>query len=140
MGLIQWDPDWETGIIEVDAQHRVLLNRLGQLATALAEGWHASETEKTMLYLGDYVETHFRAEEAIMERCGYPGLEQHRAVHDDLRRRVATLAEAYHRDPRSLPADVMDFLMGWLVDHLAGEDKLMATFLREQASESSRTV
>jgi hemerythrin len=56
MGLIQWNPDWDTGIEEVDCQHRVLLNRMGQLATAMAEGWHASETEKTLLYLGDYDE------------------------------------------------------------------------------------
>ena len=85
------------------------------------------------LHLGDYVNTHFNDEEAVMASAGYPDLPRHRLVHDDLRATVTGLTESYLRDGGSLPADLMGFLSSWLVEHLSGEDRLMATFVRSKS-------
>jgi hemerythrin-like metal-binding protein len=104
---------------------------LEQLILALAQGREVAETERALLLLGDYIEDHFKDEEALMDLAGYPGLTHHRAIHDGLRAQVKSLVETYHYDPRSIPSSVMEFLLSWLKEHLAGEDRLMADYLRQ---------
>ena len=131
MSVFDWDPAWHTGVVEVDRQHRQLLSQMERLASALVEGREAAETERTILLLGDYIETHFRTEEELMARTGYPGLDEHRAIHDGMRTSVLELAMAYQRNPVEVPGNVMDFLTRWLVDHITGHDLRMAVYLRQ---------
>jgi len=130
LSIFPWNPEWETGEPAIDEQHKQLLAQLGRLMVALAEGREALETERAMLLLGDYIDTHFRDEEALMEAKGYPGLTHHQLIHDEMRERVRVLMATYGHDPRSIPASVMDFLLTWLKEHLGGEDRLMAQHLR----------
>ena len=139
MSVFDWDPSWDTGVADVDHQHRELLRQMERMMTALVEGRQAAETERTILMLGDYIETHFRTEEDLMARSGYPGLAVHRAVHDGMRAQVIALAATYQRNPAEVPGDVMDFLTSWLVDHMTGEDLKMALHLRGQAEGRSRS-
>ena len=128
--VFAWDPAWETGDSKIDRQHLRLLQQLEQLILALAQGREVAETERALVLLGDYIEDHFKDEEALMDRAGYPGLIHHRAIHDGLRAQVKSLVETYHYDPRSIPSSVLEFLLSWLKDHLAGEDQQMADYLR----------
>ena len=141
MPIFPWNPDWDTGEASIDRQHQDMLTQLGRLMVALAEGREALETERAMLLLGEYIETHFRDEEALMARAQYPGLAHHRLVHDEMRERVQAMVATYGHDPRSIPASVMDFLLTWLKEHLGGEDRLMAQYLRlgppKQAGQAS---
>ena len=130
MPLLQWDPAWATGIEKIDHQHQELLDRINRMSDALIHGGLEAEIERTLLQLGDYVETHFRDEEALMEATGYPGLPQHRTIHNDLRATVTGLTESYFRNRQSLPTDLMGFLSSWLVEHLSAEDRLMAEHVR----------
>ena len=130
MPIFPWNPAWETGQPKIDQQHMQLLEQLGRLMVALADGKEAAETERAMLLLGDYIDDHFKDEEALMASSGYPGLAAHRIIHNALRDRVEALMETYGHDPTSLPASVMEFLLNWLKEHLAGEDRLMAEYLR----------
>ena len=130
MAIFPWNPAWETGDPGIDQQHRQLLDQLGRLMVALAEGKEAVETERALLLLGDYIDDHFKDEEALMARSGYPGLARHRHCHDDLRARVQGLLATYGHDPKAIPASIMEFLLTWLKEHLAGEDHLMAEHLR----------
>ena len=133
MPLLQWDASWSTGIEAIDRQHLELLERINRLSDALIGGGLTAEIERTLCHLGDYVEIHFNAEESIMEEAGYPELERHRIIHNDLRATVTSLAESYLGEHQALPENLMAFLSSWLVEHLAGEDRLMAKFVRGRA-------
>jgi len=132
MTLLRWDPTWATGIARIDHQHLELLERINRLSDALIHGGLGGEIERTLLHLGEYVGTHFRDEEALMAEVGYPDLPRHRSIHDDLRTTVEALPEIYLEDPAALPADLMKFLSSWLVEHLSGEDRLMAEYVRNR--------
>lgn len=134
MSVFDWDPAWDTGVPEIDLQHRELLRQMERMMAALVAGREAAETERTLLLLGDYIETHFRTEEVLMAESGYPGLATHRAVHDGMRERVMALVATYQRNPGEVPGDVMDFLTSWLVDHITGDDLQMAAHLRRTAT------
>lgn len=134
MPALEWKTAWETGHPEIDRQHRELIQQLERLLTALAEGWEADETVRALVYLGDYVEFHFAAEEAEMAKIDYPRLVDHKAIHDGLRAQVKKLIKDYRGDPHSIPASVAEFLVGWLKTHLSVEDQLMAAHLRAAAN------
>ncbi len=136
MTVFDWDPAWDTGVPEVDRQHRELLRQMERMMTALVEGRESAETERTLLLLGDYIETHFRTEEDLMARSGYPLLDEHRSVHNGMRDQVLALVAAYQRNPAEVPGGVMDFLTSWLVDHMTNEDLRMAVHLRGSAGQA----
>ena len=129
--MFQWDPAWETGNAAIDRQHKALLQQLERLMVALSEGREALEVERALLLLGDYIDYHFSAEEALMEEAGYPDLPDHRANHDEMRLQVQALVEAYHHSAQSIPVVVMEFLLGWLKGHFTNEDGRMAAYLRQ---------
>lgn len=129
MFKFSWNPAWEVGHREIDRQHRELFSRMVKLADAIEQGGEFAEMERTLLQLGDYVETHFAMEEGLMVAAGYSGLEPHRDAHDAMRERVRSLVQDYLEGRQALPMEVMDFLISWLVDHLGSEDRRMAAHL-----------
>ena len=129
MFSFSWNPAWDIGNPEIDRQHHELFLRMGNLAAAIEGGSPFAELERTLLHLGDYIESHFTMEEGLMAGSSYPGLDQHKAAHDALRRRVQALVDDYLGGRQELQMELMDFLVAWLVEHLGGEDRLLAAHL-----------
>jgi hemerythrin len=126
-----WNPAWDTGITAIDRQHQELLSRMGSLAEAISNGGERKEAERTLFHLSEYVETHFRSEEALMERYSYLELPKHQAIHNEMRVKVAALVESYLCDPSFVPMMVMDFLVEWLISHIGNEDRKLAEYIRK---------
>ena len=130
MSSFSWNPAWAMEVPAIDRQHRELVHRMELLATAIALGGEREELERTLLFLGDYIEVHFQTEEDLMDAYRYSGKLRHQASHDELRTRVKALVDTYLEGREALHMDVMDFLISWLVGHLAAEDRLLANHLR----------
>ena len=130
METFHWDERYETGIAEVDDQHRylvALINRLGeqlasaqQLAGAAALGAIFSE-------LAHYAERHFSDEEELMLRSGLaPGYrEEHHGLHRDFIAEVQRLYAAASGGAEG-GTRILHFLMHWLAYHILGTDQAMA--------------
>ena len=129
-----WNPAWETGVKEIDEQHHELFRRMGELALSLSSGREQTETGKVLIYLRQYVDFHFAAEESSMQKADYPGLVTHKSIHDSMREQVNALVEAYLADPQAVPNNLMEFLVTWLVTHIDKEDMAMASFLKRLPS------
>jgi hemerythrin-like metal-binding protein len=131
MSIFEWNPTWETGNAVIDSQHRQLFQQLSHLYTAIEEGKGGGETERALMLMGEYVETHFKDEERLMRQSGYRGITRHIEIHVVLRNHVNSMIEAYLKDNQPIPEAVLDFLGDWLKDHLDGEDRLLAAHLRQ---------
>lgn len=129
-----WNPAWDTGVPEIDEQHHELFRRMGVLAVSLFQEREEVETGKVLIFLRQYVEFHFDAEESIMEKGGYQGLDRHKAIHDAMRGQVQSLVDSYLAGGKDLPGSLMDYLVSWLLDHIDKEDRAMASFLKSQSS------
>lgn len=125
-----WNPAWETGISDIDQQHRELFRQVDDLLLAVHHDEHLEQIPRVLAFLTEYIETHFACEELQMERSAYPGLEVHRAVHDDMRQRASELLAGATEDPEVVTDAVIVFLIDWLVGHIDGEDRLMARHLQ----------
>jgi hemerythrin-like metal-binding protein len=129
VSLLVWNPQWDTGIEEIDLQHKALLAQVETLLEAIHSNDMDGRLPGLLAFLADYVEEHFRMEEAQMEASAYPGLAGHRAIHDDMRQQVGSLLARYELDSRAVTDEVLDFVTDWLIKHINGEDRRMARYL-----------
>jgi hemerythrin len=128
---MQWDPRLAVGVPIIDQQHQELIEALNRLLAAMAASKGAQEVRSLLDFLGDYVVTHFAAEEQLMARHRYPGAAEHREEH------AAFVAEfkALHADfVRAGPTTGLVIKLNgrvcqWLREHIAGSDKKLATFV-----------
>jgi hemerythrin len=107
MSMLDWNPDWETGIEKVDQQHRALFSQLETLMTAIHQDAAETRIPNLLAFLANYVEEHFRDEEIEMEATGYPGVAAHRAIHNGLREKVGVLLIQFQKEPGVLNDDAV---------------------------------
>ena len=127
--MLAWNDGYSVGVGRIDADHITLLALLNQLHINLAEEKSAQALEPVLAALAHYAETHFRLEEGLMERFGYPDAAGHRAVHDDFRDKVKTLL-AGSADPEEAARKLRALLNTWLFKHIVGEDGRLGSWLR----------
>jgi hemerythrin-like metal-binding protein len=123
MQRLEWSPLLETGVDEMDASHRALLQAIH--ATIDADD-HSLPTRIAELLgvLGD----DFAQEELLMDRLHYPADHEHRAAH---RRALAALRHALPV-ARSQPEDaraLLERLPRWFLSHLSALDLPLAVAL-----------
>jgi len=78
---IQWTDDLAIGIDEIDRQHRELYVVVAALHDAMRAN-QPHRAEKVVRFLDRYILEHFATEERLMAAKRYPGLQEHRALHD----------------------------------------------------------
>ena len=127
-----WKEHFVIGDPLIDGQHRAFFDEVAAVAGALDCG--GGREEVIGFYRAFYggLLVHFRDEEAMLARVGFPDLEEHRAEHQ------ALLASVSAVEGMLLTADELDQwrfivkrLSVALVEHLAGTDMRYKRFLRE---------
>ena len=131
---LRWDDGLSLGVAEIDAQHQALLGHCNELVEAVRQGRGGEAVARLVNRLRDYTVAHFAAEEAYMERVGYPHLDRHRAAHAALTRQVKDYQRRLYLQQVPDPAEVRAFLKDWLVAHILGEDLKIGAHARSSAS------
>ncbi len=128
--MFSWTPALAVGIEEIDAQHQELFRRAERLVSALRAG-DRSEVLPLLAYLREYVDLHFEAEERLMKRVGYPGMEGHVAAHRAFREDFVAMVDDFQRSgPTALVAlTIHNWLSDWLRKHIGGVDTELARYV-----------
>lgn len=114
-----WSPAIETGLSEIDDQHR----RLFELAATFRGEGDQIRVMKTLAQLADYANTHLRDEEAMLRAIDYAGLAEHQRHHAQFRAMLRQLLD----DARKLSLDdiagrIEDLINGWFYRHILTVD------------------
>jgi hemerythrin-like metal-binding protein len=112
---------YETGIEEVDTQHKNLFQALNRLGAAFQKGTAGEEVKTSLAFLAEYTVDHFNAEEAFMQKMGYPKFTAHRMQHSQLVSKVQNLVVKLD-EGFMITGDVISFFSDWLVDHINASD------------------
>ncbi|MBJ6725502.1 bacteriohemerythrin [Geomesophilobacter sediminis] len=130
--------DLETGIEEIDNQHRDLLRKIDDLLQASKELRGQEEIARLLWFLKRYVRKHFRDEEKLQRERGYPGYPQHKMQHDWFYREVQRLEGRYAAEGASIMMVVQSIRMmsDWLKNHFMKMDKALAAYLRRDTASS----
>ena len=130
MNSFLWNDSYVTGLVEVDEQHKRLveiINKFGQ-AIAQAEDISDPEVDAAFQQLLAYAAEHFAQEEALMRRVGMDQgyflahQERHQSFVSDVQRLYSTKTQDLMKFGESL----LRFLIYWLAYHILGTDKSMA--------------
>ncbi len=128
---IEFDEQMIIGHEEIDAQHREWVEIANVLLAIESPSTAGLAFTDAALHLVRYSRHHFRTEEALMERIGYPRLEHQRADHA----RIMTILERCfdeNADQTAFMRDIRCLLCEWVDSHLLEEDMLLRDHLREQ--------
>jgi hemerythrin-like metal-binding protein len=128
--LIEWGPDLELGIPQLDAQHRSLIDLANRLFEELKIDKRGAEAKRAVAELFTYSATHFADEEAYFERFNLPSRDKHGSSHAAF---VARASEFEDRLTAGSPAEtqeLLSFLQSWIRRHIAREDRELVRIAR----------
>lgn len=126
--LIAWSDVYETGIAQIDLQHHKLvelINRVAREARNVSDNT-AGRIGDVLEEIAQYVDYHFRCEEAFMARhhvCSHH-VDHHRGTHLECIGQVQGWIAAYREGAFNL-GDLCADLTHWLVGHILAEDKAL---------------
>lgn len=123
-----WCSSFSIGDAFVDAQHKHLFAILFRLHRSMDDGDSHELVESTLNELIEYTQQHFRDEEALMEKLGYPGYAAHKALHDELITKVEDMMEEFLDGEPVLTIELLIFLKEWLTHHIMEEDARIGQF------------
>ena len=117
---IVWSDELNTGIKEIDRQHR----RIADYINALESAQINDEQEAVAMVINecvDYTATHFTFEEQLQHEAGYEFLDVHRKVHAMFTQRIAEYQRRFNAG-ENVAAELHELLGRWLVNHIKLDD------------------
>ena len=105
--FISWDSKFELGIPVIDAQHKTLVSLCNDLYQQLIKNRQTSSSEWQVAFkfalkeCANYVVTHFRDEEKLMQAANYSRYKEHKKEHDMFTKKVLDdVAHFEYNDPQ----------------------------------------
>jgi len=131
---IEWNPNLETGIEEIDRQHKKLFESVNKLLDACNKGRGHEEVGATVTFLGNYIIEHFDAEEDFMLKNGYPQYPAHSRIHRDFLKEYDDLKKEFENEGPTLNfvLKINHVVVGWLMEHIGKTDKKFAKYLNSK--------
>lgn len=124
MAFMDWSDSLDVGVESINEQHKKLVSMVNDLYDAVQKGQGAEALGATLDGLIDYTKTHFAYEEKLFDQTGYAEAGPHKQEHDKLCATVLDVQAKFKAGAGdTLSSEVMDFLKGWLVNHIQGTDK-----------------
>lgn len=123
MSLVEWSDDLSVKVVELDEQHKKLVEILNDLHEAMRAGRARDKLGEILDRLIQYAELHFTAEERYFDQFEYPDADTHKREHQDFVKQITEFKEAFDRGSVLLSVTVMNFLSDWAKHHIQGVDR-----------------
>lgn len=128
---MQWKPEYETGIAEIDGQHQTIIRMVTEFEAAVNANAHWNDLHALIARAKDYAKFHFAVEESLMQIFGYPQFLAHRSEHRFVLDRVAELEQGVLT--KDAIHDLVPRLRTWMLGHFLHSDGHFVEFIRKVA-------
>jgi hemerythrin len=123
MPLIEWRSEFNTGVAEVDHEHRELIDLINQLHDQLQRD---PDKDTVVAFLGEVfakISAHFALEETVMRKHRYDEYAAHKAEHEALLDEIRDIMDDYEAGSfadagTALATTVQD----WFINHFKTKD------------------
>lgn len=129
MAFLSWKDSLSVSIVEVDDQHRKLIDIINELHAAMMEGKGKEILGKVFDDLISYTVYHFSTEEKFMDQYKYTSMAEHKVEHRKLTEQVLDLQKRYKEGKFHISIETLSFLRDWLTSHIKDTDKKFGTYL-----------
>jgi diguanylate cyclase (GGDEF)-like protein/hemerythrin-like metal-binding protein len=129
MDIFLWDNNLETGLAEVDQQHKRLVTVTNEFGLRVSrEDLNPEDLEEIFAELVSYTQYHFEEEEKLMAESQVDSrhASQHELEHQNFLRDVTLMHQQMHSALDENARELFQFLMNWLVYHIMGSDMSLA--------------
>ncbi len=129
-----WNDNLAVGVDLIDNQHKELFSRIDGFYDTLRQGGDAKKVIDMLVYMQNYVVTHFTAEEGLQRKYNYPKYLDHKKLHDNFVREVNDLKIDIEKNGVTVASSslVGMTLSNWLVNHINVHDKALGNYLKTQ--------
>ncbi|MCE5182396.1 MAG: bacteriohemerythrin [Betaproteobacteria bacterium] len=118
------------GIALIDEQHRQIIDRVNQIANAVAMEAKSDALKEMLEDMLIFACEHFAVEERLMAEHGYPDMENHIQEHLRMYQQLSNLVKTVLRATgRNKAALVSAYLSDWAERHILQADKELGGFL-----------
>lgn len=127
--LIEWRDEFRIGLLEVDEEHRSLINAINRLHRDLDVG---AAVDHVTAALGDIhaaIAMHFALEEKEMTALQYDGYASHKAEHERLLDEILDILDDVYASGEYEPSMLASRLSTWFVEHFRTQDALLHRWL-----------
>lgn len=136
-GMFAFTDRFRTGIEFVDDEHRKLFEIMAEANELIKADFLHDKYDKIMHILEEleeYTRHHFADEEEYMEQIGYPELEAQKRAHAAFVERLVEIdfndIEAMDNNQQEYLTELMDFLVGWLTNHILKADMKIGEYVK----------
>jgi hemerythrin-like metal-binding protein len=129
---ITWDDSLSVDVTEIDEDHRRLVDLFNLLVDAVADDEPSAYIDALLKELISCTDWHFKHEERLMLHYNYSELEGHRAEHQDLIDSALQLRRKFDDQDKRLGVDDIEYLSGWLTEHILGYDMKLGFYLLDR--------
>jgi hemerythrin len=132
MALIEWNDSYSVKNAAMDKQHKGLFFLINKLHAAMGQGKGKDTLPAIFDDLVRYTQTHFTAEETLLQKYNYPDLATQKRQHADLIRQISELQKQNQAGDFSASMKTSEFLKKWLIEHIQGTDQKYGSFLNQK--------
>jgi len=113
-----------TGIPQIDDQHKELFERINSFLDSVDRGVGKDEIENLLIFLENYIKSHFLCEERIMTERKCSACVDNKAAHARFIQEYTKLRNLYANNRATNPflEEMAYFLLTWWRDHIAKVD------------------
>lgn len=120
--IYRWGPEFSVYIKGIDNQHRYLVTVLNNLYRNVLAGEGEEVVSEALNRLIDYTRFHFRSEEKLFDKYGYPRADSHRRQHESFVNKVTDFVKQYEAGEERVTLTILHFLSEWLKNHILVSD------------------
>lgn len=135
--MLEWRPDYETGVQVIDTQHKVLFDNLNRLGKLLEQDEiEQAEADYLLNFLRQYVVQHFQQEENCTARYRCPNHTKNREQHEQLIKALAHFNQEYelHGPLKEMLQRLHTTLVWWINSHILKVDVQLKDCVRPKGA------
>jgi len=123
MALIEWREEFNTGVSEVDHEHKEIVDLINELHEAMGEDASQDEISR---FLGDVfskISSHFALEETVMRKHNYDEYDDHKSDHEKLLDDLRDIMDDAEEDTgKNYKTALAESVHDWFVNHFKTKD------------------
>jgi hemerythrin len=136
--MLEWSEKFLVGHERIDFEHKIFFGLIRDFQTARGHAASARELEDILEEIVLYAKFHFRSEENLMAKFGYPDLPAHRDLHWRLIDLLHAKIMAFQ--VKTLTAlGIENFLIEWFLQHTGQEDVKFVAYCRAGMAPAARS-
>lgn len=133
MSFGNWQERYSVGIPDVDREHKILFDLIGQVHDVYAARRSPLDLERIFAILMEYVGEHFAHEARVFKQSGYPAADAHNKAHDRFRAEVNALFDRYKAGENEMVCiELIALLNNWWHFHVLEDDAAYGRYLAQQ--------